>query len=622
MSDPGGPLDRRLDRRVFLRRMTALTAAASTGALAAEELSGSVAGRRGAHGQAGGSVASATEGRGVPTPSHGGSVGAGPRSRVDPFHHPVPLPDPVVIAFDDPWELTLAEAASLIQSGDLRPGELLEAYLARIATFDRALQAFNTVTGEEAREGLAALESGAYRGPLHGIPLALKDNFYTAGIPTTANSHIFADFVPDCDATAWSRLAGAGALLIGKTQMGPLATTAATTPDGDRTTVSAWAPGDRSVSPGGSSSGSATAVAAALAAGATGTQTGGSITNPAAAQGLTGLKPTMGRVSLRGIIPLTYTRDHPGPLARDARDAAILLQAMAGPDPEDPRTLGLPAVPDLVSAARPVVRGGRPALRWPTTVGVLPGYGEPPAKEEPGEGGDEEEEEEGAGQEKPDEERRRRAELRRERQAASARSRRAMLETFRELGAEVVEVEPPDDWETLTSWSFNNVRLPERTEPFLRHLREDVRQFGVSLSPWINGLLLPGTEYLRGQRAKLLLLRRVLDDLFARCDVVVQTSPIPFDMIGLPLIAFPVGMIDGRPTGAMLGGQPYAEDRLLSLVAAYQSVTDWHRRRPADPGAGGAGPDVGRGGGRRDPRPEPPPPGERMGVWEVMRTGE
>jgi len=154
------------------------------------------------------------------------------------------------------------------------------------------------------------------------------------------------------------------------------------------------------------------------------------------------------------------------------------------------------------------------------------------------------------------------------------------------------------------------VRLPERTEPFLEYLREDVRQFGVSLSPWINGLLLGGPEYLRGQRAKLLLLQKVLDGVFNQCDVVVQTAPFPFDMIGLPLIAFPVGMDDARgfdlPVGAMLGGQPYAEDRLLSLAGAYQAVTDWHRRSPADP-------DLAAGSGA---------PPRRLDTWDIDMEGE
>ena len=130
--------------------------------------------------------------------------------------------------------------------------------------------------------------------------------------------------------------------MLGKTQMGPLATTRATTPDGVVTTVNAWTPTNPNIDPGGSSTGTATAVAGRMATSGIGTQTGGSITAPSNAQNLTGLKPTMGRVSLHGIIPLSYTRDHPGPLARDAKDAAIMLTAMAGEDPDDPRTQGLP----------------------------------------------------------------------------------------------------------------------------------------------------------------------------------------------------------------------------------------------------------------------------------------
>src|SRR5690606_2093755 len=170
---------------------------------------------------------------------------------------------------------------------------------------------------------------------------------------------------------AVQRLRAAGGIVIGKTQMGPLATSRATTPDGENTTLNAWAPHDGEISPGGSSSGSATAVAARMATSSTGTQTDGSITGPSSEQGLTGLKPTMGRVSLYGVIPLSYTRDHPGPIARDARDAAIMLQAMAGPDPADPRTQRLAPVADYVGAAEPVRREGRTVLRWPTTIGVL-----------------------------------------------------------------------------------------------------------------------------------------------------------------------------------------------------------------------------------------------------------
>ncbi|MDT8369869.1 MAG: amidase, partial [Longimicrobiales bacterium] len=479
-----------------------------------------------------------------------------------------------------PEEWTVAETLEMLRTGDASAVEVMEAHLALVRAWDDIYQAFNHIDPDAALARAREIDSGRRRGPLAGVPLAMKDNYFTAGIPTTANSWVFDDFVPEFDAEAWARLQAAGAVLVGKTQMGPLATTRATTPDGTATTVNAWDPRPGGASPGGSSSGSATAVAGRLVAGATGTQTGGSITNPSDAQGLTGLKPTMGRVSLRGIIPLTYTRDHPGPLARDAIDAAILLQTMAGPDPADPRTLGLPEVPDLVVAATPVEAGGRVRLRWPTTIGVPPGWLDEPEAPEPLAAD-------------ADEATRARHARRMEfvaRSRAELGPRSAFLDAMRAAGAEVREVELPEDWDTLTGGAFNNVRLPERSEPFIEALRHDVRDFGVSLGSWIHGLLLPATEYLKGQRARELLLRRVLFDLFAQCDVVVQTSPIPFDIIGLPLITFPVGFTEGEagplPSGVMLGGHPFAEDRLLSIAAAWQATTDHHRRRPPLPDRG------------------------------------
>lgn len=465
----------------------------------------------------------------------------------------------------DAAELTLAEAAQLLQRRELSSVELVQACLARIEAHDGVLRAFNHVDPEALLAAARAADRAGQFGGLRGIPLAIKDNFYTAGVPTTANSHIFADFVPDWDAEAWRRLQQRGALLVGKTQMGPLATSRATTPDGEVTTRNAWAPADPDVSPGGSSSGSGTAVASGMALAATGTQTGGSITNPALAQGLTGLKPTMGRVSLRGIIPLTYTRDHPGPIARTALDAALMLQAMAGPDHGDPRTLGLPRPGDYVTAATPVRRQGEPMLRQPLRIGVMPGMLD----------GDE-----------PD-----------------AAGRRSFVDQMGRLGATIVEIPEPQDWQILTSSLFNNARLPERSEPFLDVLRRDVREFGVSLGSWIQGLLLPGAEYLRGQRARLLLLQRLLDDTFSRCDVVLQTSPIPFDMTGMPLIAFPVGIAEtdgiSLPHGVLLGAPPCEETALLMVAATWQDATDWHLRRAAlVAGEGGAG----GGAAERNPR--------------------
>ncbi|MGW1339582.1 amidase family protein [Kribbella sp. NPDC002412] len=498
------PMDGQVDRRSFLYRASALAAATTVGSVALP------------------SIAHA-----APAPAEAALVDVPARSV-------------------DVSELTIAEAATLIRRGRLRPEQLLEAYLERITAFDAMYQAFNRVLADEALARARAL--GRSRGgALHGIPLAIKDNYYTKGVTTTANSYLFADFVPPFDATAVRRLTAAGGIVVGKTQMGPLATTRATTPDGRITTVNAWTPGNPGTDPGGSSSGSATAVAARMAASSVGTQTGGSITAPSNAQNLTGLKPTMGRVSLYGIVPLSYTRDHPGPLARDAMDAAIMLTAMAGEDPEDPRTQGLPPVPDLVGAATPVVRSGRTRARWRTRIGVIPGFT----------GGTSE----------------------------TAVARKTALDVLAGIeGLSVVDVTMPEEWDLLTNAAFNNVRLPERSEPFLPMLRSDLRGFGVSVTGWLQGALLGANEYLIGQRAKLLLLQRVLDDLFEQCDVVVQTSPTPFDALGLPELALPIGFTSaGVPIGTILGGKPFGEDRLLAVAAAYQAETDWHHRRPADP---------------------------------------
>jgi aspartyl-tRNA(Asn)/glutamyl-tRNA(Gln) amidotransferase subunit A len=511
------PQDDVIPRRAFVARMGALTAAASTGALLHQAGPALAAGRK-------------------------------------------PVAGPVEVrreALDDLTELTIAEAATLIAAGRVSPLELVDAYLARIEQFDSTYKAFNTVLADQARAKARELSGKKPRSALHGIPLAIKDNYYTKGVRTTGNSWIFQanpfvagsdDFVPAFDATSVARLKRQGAIVLGKTQMGPLATSRATTPDGVVTTVNAWTPETPSVNPGGSSTGSGTATAGRMATSSIGTQTGGSITGPSNAQNLTGLKPTLGRTSVYGVIPLTYTRDHSGPLARDALDAAIMLQAMAGPDPSDPRTRGLPEVPDFVRAAS--TKGGR--VRYRTRLGVTPDFtsGTSP----------------------------------------TATLRADMLAKLADAGVEVVDVSLPAEWDLLTS-RFNDVRLPERTEAFLEYMKQDLRLFGVSLNSWMQGLFLSGDEWLKGQRAKLVLLQRVLDDVFSQCDAVVQSSPVPFDIIGLPEIAFPIGFrpnsASGRdiPEGAIIGGKPYGEERLLSIVAAYQQRTDWHLRRPPDPAA-------------------------------------
>jgi Asp-tRNA(Asn)/Glu-tRNA(Gln) amidotransferase A subunit family amidase len=514
MSDLDRPMSSLLARRVFLTRMSATLAAASVGTTLLP------------------SAARAT----LVAPRIPGSL-------FDRDAYAPPRPE----ALADITELTIAEAATLIRDRRLDPRLLVEAYLDRIVALDATYQAWNLVLADEALAAAAPPRPPEYRGALHGIPLAIKDNYFTAGVLTTANSFIFEDFVAPFDATTIANLKAAGAIVLGKTQMGPLATTRATTPNGTVTTVNAWAPTSPGTDPGGSSTGTATSVAGRMATSGIGTQTGGSITSPSNAQNLTGLKPTMGRNSLFGIVPLTYTRDHPGPLARDAKDAAIMVTAMAGPDENDPRTQGLPPLPNLITAATPRVVGNQVRLRWPTRIGVIPGYASGSSN--------------------------------------TAVARQAFLDTLAGIpGATVVDVTLPDEWSLLTGGTFNNVRLPERSEPFMPVLRADLRLFGVSLTSWLQGAMLGANEFVTGQRAKLLLIQRVLDDLFSQCDVVVQTSPVPFDIIGLPELALPIGMTgSGLPIGTILGGTPYAEDRLLAVAAAYQAVTDWHLRRPDNP---------------------------------------
>ncbi|RKS77690.1 amidase/aspartyl-tRNA(Asn)/glutamyl-tRNA(Gln) amidotransferase subunit A [Motilibacter peucedani] len=521
LDDTAAPLDKGMARRSFLARTLAVSAAAAAG------------GATLAPGQA----LAAT-----------GEKHSDPKPAPTPTFSPEAWVKPRAAAVADITELTVAEAAYQIRSGAVKPAELAAAYLARIAELDGTYKAYNAVRSSAVAAEAKAAGRGDGRSPLHGVPLCIKDNYFTKGTETTANSTIFEGFVPDYDATAVARLKAVGALVIGKGQMGPLATTRATKPNGEVTTVNAWTPTDPSYDPGGSSSGPATSTAARLAASSIGTQTGGSIILPSAQQGLTGLKPTMGRVSIHGVIPLSFTRDHSGPLARTAMDAAIMLTAMAGADPADPRTLGLPKPADYVKAAAPVVTGGKPSIRWRTKIGVPPGYVSGP----------------------------------------QAAQRKAYLDTLESIHkVDLVDVALPDEWALLTG-AFNAVRLPERTEPFLPFLREDVRLFGVSLGSWIQGLFLSGDEFITGQRAKAELLDRVYATFFEHCDVVLQTDVVPFDILGLPEITMPIGFTTSPngatvPVGAILGASAYAEDRLLAVAAAYQQVTDWHLRRPADP---------------------------------------
>ena len=278
-------------------------------------------------------------------------------------------------ALDDVTELTLSETMTLVRGGRLAPADLVNAYVDRIEAYGDVYQAYadrptrQNLLAQAARTPLDGPEA-----PLRGACLAPKDNFYTADLLTEGGSLVYEGFRPDYDATAISLMRSAGGLVVGKAQMGNLAGGRArqygtTIP----TTRNAWTPDDVRYSPAGSSSGTGAAVAARLAIVGIGTQTGGSVIGPGNAEGLTCRKPPCGRISLPGGIPVSDTRAHVGPMARNALDAAILLQVLAQPDPNDPRTLGLPPAPNYVLAATSF-GGDRPRVRWPTRVGIWPDY--------------------------------------------------------------------------------------------------------------------------------------------------------------------------------------------------------------------------------------------------------
>ena len=245
-----------------------------------------------------------------------------------------------------PYTLSIAAAAEQIRTGQLSPVDLVRSCLDRIGQLELQLKAWVTVDANAALSAAqgceTAIRQGHYRGPLHGIPVGIKDIFFTAGVKTTMGSPIYADFVPDYDATSVTRLKEAGAVIIGKAQTTEFAVL------NPSPTHNPW---NREHTPGGSSSGSAAAVAAAMCPGALGSQTYGSTIRPAAYCGCVGLKPSYGRISTYGVYPVAWSLDHVGIFARSVTDAALLLQALAGDDPHDPACVSVP-VPDYGQAVR------------------------------------------------------------------------------------------------------------------------------------------------------------------------------------------------------------------------------------------------------------------------------
>ncbi|PFG74324.1 amidase [Tepidiforma thermophila] len=463
----------------------------------------------------------------------------------------------------DPASLTIAEAARAIQRRELSPTELTRACLERIERLNPRLNAFVLVTAERAQADAARaeeeLQAGIYRGPLHGIPVGLKDLYDTAGIETAAGSAVLRGRIPERDAAAAAMLREAGAVLLGKTNTHEFAWGTTTNNPHTGPTRNPW---DPERIPGGSSGGSGAAIAARLALGTLGTDTGGSIRIPAALCGCVGLKPTFGRVSRAGIIPMSWQFDHAGPIARTVEDAALLLRAIAGYDPDDFATVPVP-VPDYRAALVPDVRGLRIGVPRDQFFGLL----DPEvlvAVEE-------------------------------------------ALETFRSLGAVVEDVDSGFTREqVISAWRLVNVEGRLYHAPYLEQhpeaYSEELRN--ILLQPLPEPLDL-ATAYLDSYRIKEGV-RRVLQsvDLLAAPTTMRPASRIgedpvevegvqlstgaafasltmPFNLAGVPAISIPCGFSsEGLPIGLQLAARPFDEPTLIRAAFSYECATDWHRREP------------------------------------------
>jgi aspartyl-tRNA(Asn)/glutamyl-tRNA(Gln) amidotransferase subunit A len=452
--------------------------------------------------------------------------------------------------------LSLAEFASRIRTRTVTPTQLTEACLARIQTYNSKLNCFITVMRAEALAQARVLDeeqrAGNLRSPLHGIPIALKDNIDTAGIRTTAASAVYDDRVPDADAEVTRRLKAAGAVLIGKTNLHEFAMggTSATSYFGP--VRNPWALDRNS---GGSSGGSAAAVAADLCFGALGTDTGGSIRTPASFCGVVGIKPTYGLVSIRGIIPLTVSLDHCGPLVRRVEDAAILLNVLAGYDKLDIASVEHPKE-DYVAGMKQPVSGLRLGIpRAPYFDLVDPEIGK------------------------------------------AVEDAIAIL-TKMTKGAKDVSLPPVRDIGlNAESYAYHEELYTRAAGRYQIPTRNSLK----------NGANAKAAEYVRS-RWKLELLRRTIDDAFTDFDLVVlptrrrtprkiddaikrEQSDKPrnpelentgqFDVYGIPAITVPCGFTSGGlPVGLMIAGPRFSEARVLALASAYERATEWHTRKP------------------------------------------
>jgi aspartyl-tRNA(Asn)/glutamyl-tRNA(Gln) amidotransferase subunit A len=454
--------------------------------------------------------------------------------------------------------LSITEAARLIEQRRLSPVELTQAYLDRIEMFDPQLNAYLLVTAdralEQARAAEAAISAGGYRGPMHGIPFALKDIYCTAGIRTTCHSRTRADYVPGFDATTVTKLYESGAVLLGKLSTHEFAHGG---PSFDLPWPAARNPWNREHFTGGSSSGSGAAVAAGLVAGALGSDTGGSIRNPAALCGLVGLKPTYGLVSRSGVFTNSFSYDHAGPMTWTVEDCAVMLQAIAGHDERDPASAGR-AVPDYRADLSAGVKGLR--------IGVLRHLYEDDIPVP----------------------------------AALKAALEQAYEVLRGLGATVEDarIRPASDYHAVKITGAES-ELFAVHEPVLRTRLND---FGADfLGRALGALLISGPDYMQASRQRRVMIAEMAP-LYARYDVLLTAGPgpaarldawrtinfwqrnsvtTPFNVTGGPALVQCIGFTgDGLPLSMQVVGRPFADAMVLRVAKAYEDATPWRRRRP------------------------------------------
>ena len=460
--------------------------------------------------------------------------------------------------------LSIAEAAAQIARRRISPVELTEAYLAQIDRLNPTLNAYVTVTAETARADAKASEEaimhGTYRGPLHGIPIGLKDLYATRGVRTAAGSKILWDRMPDHDAAVTTRLRDAGAITLGKTNTHEFAFGVTTNNPHFGPTRNPWNP---DCIPGGSSGGSGAAVAAGMAAMAMGTDTGGSIRIPAALCGTVGLKATHGRVSTAGVIPLSWTLDHAGPLTRTVEDAAIVLNAIAGYDPRDTMTMPVP-----VEDYRRSLGAGVRRLR----IGVLRGQLFDALDAE--------------------------VEAAVERAYAVYRDLGARVEdvdasAIERAGAAVADIilaeaqwyhrdslrnRPEDIGEDVRGRLMRRTDLSAEELMTAMRTRDAVTMETTLLLDRYDALVLPTTRIPAPPIAGQTILVNG-EHVFA--PTMLTTNTNPFNLTGMPALSLPCGFTEsGLPISVQIVTKKWDEVTALRIGAAYERATDWSTRRP------------------------------------------